>query len=176
MALQRVGNVLAGRGAQSSHVGVADGSNGRVHLVLVSAGEGGIKGSTVVVGRADGVEEVDGVSLRVALAVTAVCGARLALEHVEGSVGHVAWVSLGEGRAARRAMLGVVVACAAAAAVIGGGVVGRVGALNSGAGGAMEAGRRRGRHGLAVAMVQRQADGRRWGSRRRGDALFSVRV
>lgn len=142
MALQRVVNVLARGGAQSGHVGLADRGNGRVHLVLVSAGEGGIKGSAVVVSRSNGVEAINGVRLGEALAMTAVSRARLALEHVERSVGHVAGISLCEGLAGRGATLGVVVACASAAVVVDGGVVGRV-AGDSGAGGAMEAGSRR---------------------------------
>ena len=106
MALQRVGNVLAGRGAQSLEVGLADGGDGGVLLVEVAAGEGGVVGPAVVVGAADGVEGVNRVRLGQALAVAvgaAVGGAGVGLDHVERAVGHVAGETLAERRLAMEA-------------------------------------------------------------------------
>ena len=150
VTLQRVGNVLAGSSAQSSHVGVANGLNRRVLLVTVPACEGGVKGPAVVVGWTDGVEAINGVCLGEALAMTTVCCSRLALQHVERAVRHVAGISFHEGWAAGWAVmgvavfvcwfaLGVVVTCAAATVVVQGGVVRPAGVWRSGAGGSVEA-------------------------------------
>lgn len=91
---ERILDKLLWRRAQSGHVGVADRLDGRVHLVDVAAGEGSVVRAAVVVGRADVVEQVDGVGLGEALAVAAVRGAGVTLDHVERAMRHVAGITL----------------------------------------------------------------------------------
>lgn len=129
---------LARGGAQGGHVGVADGLDGRVARVDVAAGERGVVRAVVVVGWADGVEKINGVSLGKALAVAAVSGARLAPNHVEWTVRHVAGEALQEGAGRTRGALllrlaGVAVAAATGVRLV---VLVRPGGWTTGAGAA----------------------------------------
>lgn len=107
--LQRILDVLSWCGPQRLHVAVADGSEGAVLLHQVPRGERGVIRAVMVVRAANGIKPVDGIRLGHFGAVTAVRGAvagvpvgrlLLATDDVEGSVGHVARESLGEGRVA----------------------------------------------------------------------------
>lgn len=97
---ERILDILSRCSADRLHVGVLDGGDGGVLLVLIAAGEGGVVGAAMVIGSADSVERVDGIGdghVLLSKVRGAVSGAGLLPKDVEGSVGHVAGVSLNQG-------------------------------------------------------------------------------
>lgn len=97
---ERILDILSRRSADRLHVGVLDRGNGGVLLVLVAAGERRVVGAAMVIGSANGVERIDGVGdghVLLSKVRGAVSGAGLLLKDVEGSVGHVAGISLNQG-------------------------------------------------------------------------------
>lgn len=100
MPVERILDILSRRSADRLHVGVLNGGDGRVLLVPVATGEGSVVGAAMVIGSADGVERVDGVGdgqVLLSEVRGAVSCAGLLLKDVEGSVGHVARISLNQG-------------------------------------------------------------------------------